>query len=101
MTGVELPWSSSLIFQRTLSLPLHLSGTSFSSQWPCPVGPRQPGQLPASAMALQATKMVSVPISRFMTFSLFRGRGSTAHHLELDGDVAARGVGVGADLLVR
>src|SRR5262249_14924548 len=28
-------------------------------------------------------------------------RPSAAHHLELDGDVAARGVGVRADLLVR
>ena len=36
-------------FQRTFAVLLQCNGTSFSVEWPSPSGPRQPGQLPASA----------------------------------------------------
>src|SRR5438552_14813532 len=54
-TGVELPWWASGTFHFTFSLPLHLRGTFFSSHWPCPVGPRQAGQLSARATAASAS----------------------------------------------
>ena len=53
MMGVELPADGSVTFQRTFSVALHLSGRSFSSDTPWPVGPRQPGQLSARAEAVQ------------------------------------------------
>src|SRR6476646_5939305 len=65
-TGVELPGNSSGAFQRTFSLPLHLSGTFVSAQWPCPVGPRHAGQLSARALAgrAMALRRVVMAIAR-------------------------------------
>src|SRR6185295_5188697 len=51
--GVELPGCSSLTFHLTFSLALHVIGTFFSKQYPCPVGPRHAGQSSATAMALK------------------------------------------------
>src|SRR3954465_13273644 len=72
MIGVEFPWSSSLIFHLTFSLSDHFIGTSFSAQWPCPVGPRQAGQLSAGAAAAVATSRASVTAVRFIRVGLAR-----------------------------
>src|SRR5262249_55474735 len=48
-TGVELPASGRGAFHRTFSLGDHFSGRSRSAEWPCPSGPRHPGQLSAKA----------------------------------------------------
>src|ERR1043166_6306780 len=55
ITGVELPGCSSLIFHLTFCLSLHLVGRSFSAQYPCPVGPRQGGQLLAATAVVKTS----------------------------------------------
>src|SRR5688572_17423918 len=59
--GVELPSSGNGIFQRTFSVALHFTGTSFSVQIPCPVGPRQPGQ---SAALAKPVSRATTPMAR-------------------------------------
>src|SRR5262249_32738249 len=67
-TGVELPGWASGTFHFTFSVLLHLRGTPFSWQSPCPDGPRHAGQS-AAAIAEQAAVNTTRAAVRFMTFS--------------------------------
>src|SRR5262249_25747453 len=73
-TGVELPAWASGTFHLTLSLSLHVTGRFFSKQTPCPVGPRQAGQLSAWAAAVLRASRAETARQRGILFSGAEGR---------------------------
>src|SRR5262249_39002508 len=77
--GVELPGCASFTFHLTLSLPFHLRGKSFSKQKPCPVGPRQAGQLSAAADGAIARQASSRTVGRRMRFLKRFGRDAACY----------------------
>src|SRR5262245_10279611 len=75
MTGVPLPGWASLTFHLTFSFGPHFNGTSFSEQWPCPVGPRQAGQLSPAASAVQVNRGNSAAMRFICSPPLFLVQG--------------------------
>tara|TARA_B100000745_G_C19784486_1_gene257150 strand:- start:90 stop:470 length:381 start_codon:yes stop_codon:yes gene_type:complete len=74
--GVELPGPGRGSFHLTFFDGLHSVGSSVSVQIPCPVGPRQAGQLSASAGLSAARKQAAAAITERVLFtSLFSGTG--------------------------